>query len=94
MYDITILYTRNGHGTISNQYKPPTLLDIFASAEPITVIVYVKIRSVSRILQKKKLEKYLEHLWIHKEKVISQLKAENDTHIQSRILKDNFSVAP
>ena len=57
MYDITILYTRNGHGTISNQYKPPTLLDIFASAEPITVIVYVKIRSVSRILQKKKARK-------------------------------------
>lgn len=95
MYDITILYTRNGHGTISNQYKPPTLLDIFASAEPITVIVYVKIRSVSRIpTKRKKLEKYLEHLWIHKEKVISQLKAENDTHIQLRISKHNFSVAP
>ena len=57
MYDITILYTRNGHGTISNQYKPPTLLDIFASAEPITVIVYVKIRSVSRIPTKEKVRK-------------------------------------
>ena len=57
MYDITILYTRNGHGTISNKYKPPTLLDIFASAEPITVIVYVKIRSVSRIPTKEKARK-------------------------------------
>ena len=57
MYDITILYTRNGHGTISNQYKPPTLLDIFASAEPITVIVYVKSVQCQESLQKEKVRK-------------------------------------
>ncbi|RCK57837.1 1-acyl-sn-glycerol-3-phosphate acyltransferase 2 [Candida viswanathii] len=92
LYDVTIVYYRQPDANGIRNYSPPTLLEIFACSEPITVIVYVKIRPVSRIPeQRKKLEKYLEHLWKHKEKVIAELKSENTaSQVQLRV-RDNFT---
>lgn len=80
LYDLTILYCRRQHGDEVN-YQPPTLLEIFSSKDPITVLVYVKVRSIARIPNKrKKLERYLEHLWKHKDKIMTQIKEENNLH--------------
>ncbi|RLV90242.1 1-acyl-sn-glycerol-3-phosphate acyltransferase 2 [Spathaspora sp. JA1] len=77
LYDITILYTRRDSNEIS--YQPPTLLEFFSSKIPITVTINVKIRSVNRIPEKRhKLERYLEHLWRNKDKLIGQLKEESE----------------
>ncbi|KAI5968405.1 hypothetical protein CANMA_002396 [Candida margitis] len=79
LYDLTILYCRRSGNEVD--YKPPTLLEIFSSKDPITVLVYVKVRSIARIPNKrKKLERYLEHLWKHKDKIITQIKEENNSH--------------
>ncbi|KAL6452925.1 LPAT2 1-acyl-sn-glycerol-3-phosphate acyltransferase 2 [Candida maltosa Xu316] len=95
LYDITIVYYRHSENGGVKCYDPPTLLDVFSCINPITVMVYVKIRSVSRIPEKrKKLEKYVEHLWKHKDKVITQLKTENSTnqHSQRKLrIQDNLS---
>lgn len=94
LYDVTIVYYRqtDRNGGTKN-YTPPRLLDIFASSEPITVVIYVKIRPVSRIpAQRKKLEKYLEHLWQHKEKIITELKSEVPDNQQQLRVRDNFSL--
>lgn len=80
LYDLTIIYShKTKNGEVS--YTPPTLLEIFSSPSPITIIVYAKIRPISRIPQKrKKVERYLERLWKHKDKIISQIKTENSLH--------------
>ncbi|KAI5963396.1 hypothetical protein KGF57_001274 [Candida theae] len=79
LYDLTILYCRRQGDEVD--YQPPTLLEIFSSKEPVTVLVYVKVRSIARIPSKrKKLERYLEHLWKHKDKIMTQIKEENNLH--------------
>ncbi|EGW31451.1 uncharacterized protein SPAPADRAFT_154622 [Spathaspora passalidarum NRRL Y-27907] len=86
LYDITILYVREDSQQIS--FRPPTLLEFFSSKVPITVTVNVKIRSVNRVPQKRhKLERYLEHLWRNKDKLIAQLKVENDVEVINSSLK-------
>lgn len=93
LLDVSIVYYRQTEANGVRNYTPPRLLDIFASSEPITVVVYVKIRPVSRIpIQRKKVEKYLEHLWRHKEKVIVELKSENSVNQQQLRVQDNFSI--
>ncbi|CAK9439044.1 uncharacterized protein LODBEIA_P32680 [Lodderomyces beijingensis] len=91
LYDITILYTREtANGEVS--YTPPTLLEVFSSPTPIKILVYVKIRSIARIPQKrKKLERYLEHLWKHKDKIITQIRSENTQYTTARNLDDSFT---
>ncbi|KAI3402894.1 hypothetical protein KGF56_004355 [Candida oxycetoniae] len=90
LYDLTILYSRE---TIDGKvdYTPPTLLQVFSSETPITILVYIKVRSIARIPQKrKKLERYLEHLWKHKDKIITQIKNEN-TLYHTRRLDESFA---
>lgn len=79
LYDLTILYCRRQGDELN--YHPPTLFENFSSKDPITVLVYVKVRSIARIPnRRKKLERYLEHLWKHKDKIITQIKEENNLH--------------
>ncbi|KAI5952729.1 hypothetical protein KGF54_003596 [Candida jiufengensis] len=86
LYDLTLIYCRPGENSTELNYQPPTLSEIFASSKPITILVYVKIRSLGRIPHKrKKLERYLEHLWVHKDKIITQIKTENNNYNNSRV---------
>ncbi|KAI5966959.1 uncharacterized protein KGF55_000368 [Candida pseudojiufengensis] len=85
LYDLTIIYCRPGKTSTDSYYLPPTLLEIFSSQEPITILVYIKLRSLGRIPHKrKKLERYLEHLWVHKDKIITQIKNENNNYIAAK----------
>lgn len=93
MMSLLYITVRQIPTVVQKNYIPPKLLDIFASSEPITVVIYVKIRPVSRIpAQRKKLEKYLEHLWQHKEKIITELKSEVPDNQQQLRVRDNFSL--
>lgn len=61
-YDITILYSR-----------PPTLLQLFASADAIVVTIEVKEIALAKIpLKKRQLQKWLERTWLEKDRLLEQ----------------------
>lgn len=82
LYDITILYKKQQnpvHEGVTDEdyyvpFKPPTLLQIFSSQVPITVTINVKSKVLSRIsVKRKRLERWLEHSWVDKDKLISHM---------------------
>lgn len=80
LYDVTILYSQRHLKHFL--YNPPSLLEMFSCRNQIIVTIHIKVRPVSRIpVKRQKLERYLEHLWRHKDKLLCQLKTEqeNDT---------------
>ncbi|KAK6462276.1 hypothetical protein DFJ63DRAFT_152573 [Scheffersomyces coipomensis] len=83
IYDITILYQREG--CVENIFRAPTLVETFASSSsPITVHIIVKARFLSRLPSKRaKLERYIEHAWIDKDKQLAQLKEKQTFEIQN-----------
>lgn len=66
MYNVTVLF----HGA-----QPPSLLDLFALAEQITVTIDVRVTPLKSVPQKKaKLEKWLEKTWLEKDKRMATMK--------------------
>lgn len=69
LYDVSIVYQRASG-------PAPTFLQIFSCLEPITVTIHVKLRSLSRVpIKRKRLERWLEHTWVAKDKLITQIRA-------------------
>lgn len=51
----------------------PNLIEIFSSATPITIYINVKSKTLQRIPTKRnKMEKWLEHTWVEKDKFLEQ----------------------
>lgn len=72
LYDVTVFY-RNHTGE-DLPFRPTTLLDVFSNSEPINIEVYVKKRHTSRVpLKRRKLERWLEHLWVDKDKHLTNM---------------------
>lgn len=64
MYDITIRY---------GEIEGPSLMEVFTTATPLQIKVHVKAKLFSRIPTKRdKLEKYLERVWVAKEKYLTK----------------------
>ncbi|KAK6204641.1 uncharacterized protein RJT21DRAFT_132105 [Scheffersomyces amazonensis] len=75
IYDINLLYSRESNNP-KNIFITPTLFDIFTSSSPpITVHIFVKTRFLSRLPQKRsKVERYIEHAWVDKDKQLTEQK--------------------
>ncbi|KAK6455126.1 uncharacterized protein RJT20DRAFT_54878 [Scheffersomyces xylosifermentans] len=77
IYDITLLYQKHipsGSAADDTMYTP-TLLESFTSKSPITITINVQTKSLSRIpVKRTKLERYLEHTWRDKDKLLIQLR--------------------
>lgn len=74
LYDVTILYQRPLKPGTYSPFTPPTLLQIFSSQEPISVTIHIKSRLLSRVPGKRKrLERWLEHEWVSKDRLITQI---------------------
>lgn len=69
MYDLTITYKI---GT-DREHQCPTLIQVFSSLQPIHVNIHIKAKLLSRVPVKRvKLEKYMEKLWVEKDKTLLQ----------------------
>lgn len=81
LYDVTIFYNViNKDKSIKkkNYFYLPSLLEIFSFDSEINVTIHVKTRSISKIpAKRKKLEKYLEDLWVEKNDFIGQMTNKN-----------------
>lgn len=77
LYDITISYQkipRSKDQSMLQTDTPVTLIDIFASRHKIVINIHVKTRMITRIpLKRKKLEKWLEKVWLEKDKLLQKM---------------------
>lgn len=78
IYDVTIFYLKKPRisATESKEYgssfAPPTLLKIFSSEDEIEVKIHVKSKLIMRVpTKRKRLERWLEHCWVEKDKFIT-----------------------
>lgn len=81
LYDVTVWYTREKKmGSdelidLKEQFRPPTLLECFASKSKITVQIHVKSKLLSSIpVKRSKIEKWLEKSWVDKDQRLSNEK--------------------
>lgn len=93
LYDITLIYyNRNKLTGEIIDFRPPSLLSILGVRSrniETVVLVHVAGKFLSRVpLKRNKLEKYLEHRWIKKDKVIEKLKrrvlAETESYLSDK----------
>lgn len=92
LYDISIIYHQKNRVS-------PSLIGFFASEAPLTVTVHIKSKFLSRVpVKRSKLERYLEHAWVEKDRLLIQLESEGVPTLSSSTLftslKGSSTISP